>query len=107
MKRGYLAACWRCSRSGPHGASGCRAVINRFGFNSAGVDVVGANLAAFRDRTNYEPARSLRPGLVGVNLGKNKVSCTSLLVLPLRQSSTQCQGWYRAVLAILEHWTLR
>ena len=57
-----------------HTTSCRRAVINRFGFNSAGVDVVGANLAAFRDRTNYEPARSLRPGLVGVNLGKNKAS---------------------------------
>ena len=42
------------------------------------MDVVGANLAAFRDRTNYEPARSLRPGLVGVNVGKNKASLRSL-----------------------------
>lgn len=62
----------------------CRGVINRFGFNSAGVDVVGANLAAFRDRTNYEPARSLRPGLVGVNVGKNKV-CP-------RQSGSCCKA---------------
>ena len=45
--------------------------------------MVGANLAAFRDRTNYEPARSLRPGLVGVNLGKNKV-------LPGCQQATPC-----------------
>ena len=43
-------------------------VINRLGFNSAGMEVVAGNLAAFRAR----PKR--HPGLVGVNLGKNKDS---------------------------------
>ncbi len=42
------------------------AVINRMGFNSAGLDVAEANLAAFRG--------SGRGGLVGVNLGKNRDS---------------------------------
>ena len=73
--RAAVRPSWQCaSRAAQRAehAACCRAVINRFGFNSAGVDVVGANLAAFRDRTNYEPARSLRPGLVGVNVGKNK-----------------------------------
>jgi dihydroorotate dehydrogenase len=40
-----------------------RAVINRFGFNSAGLEVFAANLTARR-----------RPGLVGANLGANKDS---------------------------------
>ena len=43
-------------------------VINRLGFNSSGMDVVARNLAAFRAK----PKR--HPGLVGVNLGKNKDS---------------------------------
>jgi len=42
------------------------AVINRMGFNSAGLDVAEANLAAFRE--------SGRGGVVGVNLGKNRDS---------------------------------
>ncbi|MEC9344960.1 MAG: quinone-dependent dihydroorotate dehydrogenase [Pseudomonadota bacterium] len=40
-----------------------RAIINRFGFNSAGVDVVARNLE-----------RRRRKGVVGVNLGANKES---------------------------------
>lgn len=43
-------------------------VINRLGFNSLGMGEVARNLAAFRSR----PDR--RPGIVGVNLGKNKDS---------------------------------
>ena len=50
----------------------CSAVINRFGFNSGGVDAVGSNLAAFRSRAAADPSRA--PGLLGVNLGKNKTS---------------------------------
>ena len=45
-----------------------QAVINRLGFNSAGVEVVAQNLAAFRAKAKRHP------GLVGVNLGKNKDS---------------------------------
>lgn len=41
-----------------------RAVINRYGFNSAGVAAVAANLRAFRAGGHG--------GLVGVNLGKNR-----------------------------------
>ena len=51
---------------------GCRAVINRYGFNSDGVDAVGERLTGFRERAAAEPWRA--PGLVGVNLGKNKTS---------------------------------
>lgn len=41
-----------------------RAIINRFGFNSDGLEAVRARLAAFRATS--------RADLVGVNLGKNK-----------------------------------
>jgi dihydroorotate dehydrogenase len=43
-----------------------RAVINRFGFNSAGREVAARHLADWRGAG--------RPGLVGVNLGKNRDS---------------------------------
>ena len=45
-----------------------RAVINRFGLNSEGLDVVASRLAA----------RAGRPGLVGVNIGANKDSADRL-----------------------------
>ncbi|MCJ2111109.1 quinone-dependent dihydroorotate dehydrogenase [Methylobacterium sp. E-025] len=57
---------------------GDRAVINRFGLNSAGLDVVAERLRA----------RAGRPGIVGVNIGANKdatdrladyVACTGRL----------------------------
>ena len=41
-----------------------RAVINRLGFNSAGIEAVLDNL----------PSRSMRTGPIGINLGKNKNS---------------------------------
>lgn len=44
------------------------AVINRLGFNSLGLDVAARNLAAWRAKADH------RPGLLGVNLGKNKDS---------------------------------
>ena len=64
----------------------CSAVINRYGFNSDGVDAVAANMAGFRRReaaglglglgssqTPAAPADAAAPsGRVGVNLGKNK-----------------------------------
>jgi len=40
-----------------------RAVINRMGFNNAGMEAMAARLAA---------RKAKRPGIVGVNLGKNK-----------------------------------
>jgi dihydroorotate dehydrogenase len=44
-----------------------KAVINRYGFNSRGMDYVANNLTAFlNDRSIY------RQGLVGINAGKNK-----------------------------------
>ena len=43
-------------------------VINRLGFNSAGMEAVARNLAAFRAKPDRHA------GLVGVNLGKNKES---------------------------------
>ena len=43
-----------------------RAVINRLGFNSAGLDAAERNIAAWREKG--------LPGIVGVNLGKNKDS---------------------------------
>lgn len=47
---------------------GDRAVINRFGLNSEGLDVVTSRLRA----------RSGRPGIVGVNIGANKESADRL-----------------------------
>ena len=44
------------------------AVINRFGLNSEGLDVVRRRLAA----------RQNRPGLVGVNIGANKEAADRL-----------------------------
>lgn len=49
-----------------------RAVINRYGFNSAGVDDVAGRLSAYRKALLQEPWRER--GLLGVNLGKNKLS---------------------------------
>ncbi|BDA46726.1 Dihydroorotate dehydrogenase (quinone), mitochondrial [Coccomyxa sp. Obi] len=53
-----------------------KAVINRYGFNSQGLDVVRANLIAYRRTQLHRPANQPGPGpgLVGVNLGKNKLS---------------------------------
>ena len=64
----------------------CSAVINRYGFNSQGVDAVAAELAAFRRREaaglgkglgssqtpSARPDSAAPSGRVGVNLGKNK-----------------------------------
>lgn len=63
----YLTAASACVR---------RAVINRYGFNSQGLDVVRANLIAYRRSQLHRPANQPGPGpgLVGVNLGKNKLS---------------------------------
>ena len=55
----------------------CSAVINRYGFNSQGVDVVRANLILFRRRALQHVAQqpgAAPLGMVGVNLGKNKTS---------------------------------
>jgi dihydroorotate dehydrogenase len=52
-------------------------VINRYGFNSQGVDVVRANLILFRRRALQHVAQQPGApplGMVGVNLGKNKTS---------------------------------
>ena len=53
-----------------------RAVINRYGFNSQGLDVVRTNLIVYRRTQLHRPANQPGPGpgLVGVNLGKNKLS---------------------------------
>lgn len=51
----------------------CSAVINRYGFNSKGVDAAALRLAELRRRRD-EPGSGFPGGLVGVNLGKNKTS---------------------------------
>lgn len=48
------------------------AIINRFGFNSEGADIVSKNLSRFRELQATVPPESR--GVVGVNLGKNKTS---------------------------------
>lgn len=53
----------------------CRGVINRYGFNSLGVDAVSQRLEVLRQQGVVGPATPQAPrGLVGVNLGKNKLS---------------------------------
>jgi dihydroorotate dehydrogenase len=47
------------------------AIINRYGFNSAGAEAAQANLVAFRERA-AAAGGTPRGGLVGINLGKNK-----------------------------------
>mmetsp|Transcript_18681 Transcript_18681/g.56470 ORF Transcript_18681/g.56470 Transcript_18681/m.56470 type:complete len:397 (+) Transcript_18681:78-1268(+) len=51
------------------------AVINRYGFNSEGVDAVGDRLAAYRTaRQQTAPGTGRPAGVLAVNLGKNKES---------------------------------
>lgn len=53
----------------------CRGVINRYGFNSLGVDAVSQRLEVLRQQGLVGPSTPQAPrGLVGVNLGKNKTS---------------------------------
>jgi dihydroorotate dehydrogenase len=59
----------RCFRLKEHGA-----VINRYGFNSEGVDVAQSRLAALRKKQQEEGVSRFPAGIVGVNLGKNKTS---------------------------------
>lgn len=49
------------------------AVINRYGFNSEGLDAARERLAAFR-RRQAEQGAAFPGGMLGVNLGKNKTS---------------------------------
>eukprot|EP00887_Chlorella_sp_A99_P001104 scaffold14.g1104.t1 len=58
----------RCFRLPEHGA-----VINRYGFNSDGVDAVRERLARLRAR-QAAAGDAFPAGMVGVNLGKNKTS---------------------------------
>ncbi|MDP9127827.1 MAG: quinone-dependent dihydroorotate dehydrogenase [Pseudomonadota bacterium] len=46
-----------------------KAIINRFGFNSDGLAICARRLGAWRDTGAH-----MRPGLVGINLGKNRES---------------------------------
>uniref|UniRef100_A0A7S0RML4 Dihydroorotate dehydrogenase (quinone), mitochondrial n=1 Tax=Chlamydomonas leiostraca TaxID=1034604 RepID=A0A7S0RML4_9CHLO len=48
------------------------ATINRYGFNSAGADDVADNLLLYEKAVREDPAA--KPGVLGVNLGKNKTS---------------------------------
>lgn len=50
-----------------------RAVINRYGFNSAGIDTVAKRLEAYVS-TRELSKRFHRSGVLGVNLGKNKTT---------------------------------
>jgi dihydroorotate dehydrogenase len=59
----------RCFRLKEH-----RAVINRYGFNSEGVDVAQGRLAALRKKQQQQGVPPFPAGMVGVNLGKNKTS---------------------------------
>jgi dihydroorotate dehydrogenase len=50
------------------------AIINRYGFNSQGMDYVKTQLQSFRSQSDSTTGRSV----LGVNLGKNKTSTTPL-----------------------------
>ena len=58
----------RCFRLSEHGA-----IINRYGFNSQGLDAAQTRLVALRERQKDQGA-DFPVGKVGVNLGKNKTS---------------------------------
>ncbi len=70
--------------------SGCSAVINRYGFNSKGVDAVRANLLSYKRGLLQRPVNKPGglPGLVGVNLGRHYLHALALLcpvqALPLQ-----------------------
>lgn len=49
-----------------------KATINRYGFNSLGADAVADNLILYERAVRNDP--SAKTGLLGVNLGKNKMS---------------------------------
>lgn len=49
-----------------------KATINRYGFNSAGADAAAAHLDNFWVHAQRNP--DIKPGVLGVNLGKNKLS---------------------------------
>lgn len=48
------------------------AVINRYGFNSRGMEMVAAQLA--RRQANLARPESAQPGIIGINVGANKTS---------------------------------
>jgi dihydroorotate dehydrogenase len=50
-----------------------KAVINRFGFNSDGIDRCQQRFAAYRDE-NIDPMHKAVRGIIGINIGKNKES---------------------------------
>jgi dihydroorotate dehydrogenase len=69
-----------------------RAVINRFGFNSAGADAVAHNLE--RARRNRQPADAATPALrVGVNIGKNKTTSNAQAVEDYVSAVTQLHSY--------------
>ena len=51
-----------------------KAVINRYGFNSEGMEVVAKNLDDYYEKQNGLSDRDAASGLLGVNLGKNKMT---------------------------------
>jgi len=51
-----------------------RAVINRFGFNSEGLNAVVPRVEAFLRRRAEDPRSMPRVGAVGLNIGKNKTA---------------------------------
>ena len=50
-----------------------QAIINRYGFNSQGAADVGARMQA-RAEAKRNASTAIRPGIVGINIGKNKDS---------------------------------
>lgn len=60
----------RCFRLTEH-----KAVINRYGFNSDGIDAVKERIIQFRQRQEISlKDKGQRIGMLGINLGKNKLS---------------------------------
>lgn len=59
----------RCFRLKEH-----QAVINKYGFNSEGVDAAQGRLDALRKKQQEQGVPLFPAGIVGVNLGKNKTS---------------------------------
>lgn len=72
---GFVSVMRRSPRSWASTCCCCRGIINRYGFNSLGVDAVSQRLEVLRQQGLVGPSTPQVPrGLVGVNLGKNKTS---------------------------------
>ena len=51
-----------------------KAIINRYGFNSDGHDIVYQRLETLQSKYKCDSSEQRRKPIIGINLGKNKIS---------------------------------